>query len=107
MNTSAGTSLFSGTRSAAAYAADAGANQGGLSATRQTDSTSLIYRFDDSGATELFREDGYRLSNPGANRIGFSRVQYTKGDDGSLNESCAYGTLCYNTADDSYQEYAF
>lgn len=107
VNTSAGTSLFSGTRSAAAYAADAGANQGGLSATRQTDSTSLIYRFDDSGATELFREDGYRLSNPGANRIGFSRVQYTKGDDGSLNESCAYGTLRYNTADDSYQEYAF
>ena len=106
-STSAGTSLFSGTHSAAAYAADAGANQGGLSATRQTDSTSLIYRFDDSGATELFREDGYRLSNPGANRIGFSRVQYTKGDDGSLNESCAYGTLRYNTADDSYQEYAF
>ena len=106
-NTSAGASLFSGTHSAAAYAADAGANQGGLSATRQTDSTSLIYRFDDSGATELFREDGYRLSNPGANRIGFSRVQYTKGDDGSLNESCAYGTLRYNTADDSYQEYAF
>lgn len=102
-----GTSLFSGTRSAAAYAADAGANQGGLSATRQTDSTSLIYRFDDSGATELFREDGYRLSNPGANRIGFSSVHYTKGDDGSLNESCAYGTLRYNTADDSYQEYAF
>ena len=107
VNTSAGTSLFSGTRSAAAYAADAGANQGGLSATRQTDSTSLIYRFDDSGATELFREDGYRLSNPGANRIGFSSVQYTKGDDGRLNESCAYGTLRYNTADDSYQEYAF
>lgn len=107
VNTSAGASLFSGTHSAAAYAADAGANQGGLSATRQTDSTSLIYRFDDSGATELFREDGYRLSNPGANRIGFSRVQYTKGDDGSLNESCAYGTLRYNTADDSYQEYAF
>lgn len=106
-NTSAGTSLFSGTHSAAAYAADAGANQGGLSATRQTDSTSLIYRFDDSGATELFREDGYRLSNPGANRIGFSSVHYTKGDDGSLNESCAYGTLRYNTADDSYQEYAF
>lgn len=102
-----GTSLFSGTHSAAAYAADAGANQGGLSATRQTDSTSLIYRFDDSGATELFREDGYRLSNPGANRIGFSRVRYTKADDGSLNESCAYGTLRYNTADDSYQEYAF
>lgn len=101
------TSLFSGTHSAAAYAADAGANQGGLSATRQTDSTSLIYRFDDSGATELFREDGYRLSNPGANRIGFSSVHYTKGDDGSLNESCAYGTLRYNTADDSYQEYAF
>ena len=107
VNTSAGTSLFSGTHSAAAYAADAGANQGGLSATRQTDSTSLIYRFDDSGATELFREDGYRLSNPGANRIGFSSVHYTKGDDGSLNESCAYGTLRYNTADDSYQEYAF
>lgn len=106
-NSSAGTSLFSGTHSAAAYAADAGANQGGLSATRQTDSTSLIYRFDDSGATELFREDGYRLSNPGANRIGFSSVHYTKGDDGSLNESCAYGTLRYNTADDSYQEYAF
>lgn len=103
----AGTSLFSGTHSAAAYAADAGANQGGLSATRQTDSTSLIYRFDDSGATELFREDGYRLSNPGANRIGFSSVHYTKGDDGRLNESCAYGTLRYNTADDSYQEYAF
>lgn len=102
-----GTSLFSGTHSAAAYAADAGANQGGLSATRQTDSTSLIYRFDDSGATELFREDGYRLSNPGANRIGFSSVRYTKADDGSLNESCAYGTLRYNTADDSYQEYAF
>ena len=102
-----GTSLFSGTHSAAAYAADAGANQGGLSATRQTDSTGLIYRFDDSGATELFREDGYRLSNPGANRIGFSSVHYTKGDDGSLNESCAYGTLRYNTADDSYQEYAF
>lgn len=101
------TSLFSGTHSAAAYAADAGANQGGLSATRQTDSTSLIYRFDDSGATELFREDGYRLSNPGANRIGFSSVHYTKADDGSLNESCAYGTLRYNTADDSYQEYAF
>lgn len=107
VNTSAGTSLFSGTHSAAAYAADAGANQGGLSATRQTDSTSLIYRFDDSGATELFREDGYRLSNPGANRIGFSSVHYTKGDDGRLNESCAYGTLRYNTADDSYQEYAF
>ena len=107
VNTSAGTSLFSGTHSAAAYAADAGANQGGLSATRQTDSTSLIYRFDDSGATELFREDGYRLSNPGANRIGFSSVHYTKGDDGSLNESCSYGTLRYNTADDSYQEYAF
>ena len=107
VNTSAGTSLFSGTHSAAAYAADAGANQGGLSATRQTDSTSLIYRFDDSGATELFREDGYRLSNPGANRIGFSSVHYTKGDDGSLNESCAYGILRYNTADDSYQEYAF
>lgn len=107
MNSSAGTSLFSGTHSAAAYAADAGANQGGLSATRQTDSTSLIYRFDDSGATKLFREDGYRLSNPGANRIGFSSVHYTKGDDGSLNESCAYGTLRYNTADDSYQEYAF
>ena len=107
VNTSAGTALFSGTRSAAAYAADAGANQGGLSATRQTDSTSLIYRFDDSGATELFREDGYRLSNPGANRIGFSSVHYTKGDDGRLNESCAYGTLRYNTADDSYQEYAF
>lgn len=106
-STSAGTSLFSGTHSAAAYAADAGANQGGLSATRQTDSTSLIYRFDDSGATELFREDGYRLSNPGANRIGFSSVHYTKGDDGRLNESCAYGTLRYNTADDSYQEYAF
>lgn len=106
-STSAGTSLFSGTHSAAAYAADAGANQGGLSATRQTDSTSLIYRFDDSGATELFREDGYRLSNPGANRIGFSIVHYTKGDDGRLNESCAYGTLRYNTADDSYQEYAF
>lgn len=106
-NSSARTSLFSGTHSAAAYAADAGANQGGLSATRQTDSTSLIYRFDDSGATELFREDGYRLSNPGANRIGFSSVHYTKGDDGSLNESCAYGTLRYNTADDSYQEYAF
>lgn len=104
---SSGTSLFSGTHSAAAYAADAGANQGGLSATRQTDSTSLIYRFDDSGATELFREDGYRLSNPGANRIGFSSVHYTKADDGSLNESCAYGTLRYNTADDSYQEYAF
>lgn len=102
-----GTSLFSGTHSAAAYAADAGANQGGLSATQQADSTSLIYRFDDSGATELFREDGYRLSNPGANRIGFSSVHYTKGDDGSLNESCAYGTLRYNTADDSYQEYAF
>lgn len=102
-----GTSLFSGTHSAAAYAADAGANQGGLSATRQADSTSLIYRFDDSGATELFREDGYRLSNPGVNRIGFSSVHYTKGDDGSLNESCAYGTLRYNTADDSYQEYAF
>ena len=102
-----GTSLFSGTHSAAAYAADAGANQGGLSATRQTDSTGLIYRFDDSGATELFREDGYRLSNPGANRIGFSSVHYTKGDDGSLNESCAYGTLRYNTADDSYQEYSF
>lgn len=102
-----GTSLFSGTHSAAAYAADAGANQGGLSATRQTDSTSLIYRFDDSGATELFREDGYRLSNPGANRIGFSSVHYTKADDGSLNENCAYGTLRYNTADDSYQEYAF
>lgn len=102
-----GTSLFSGTHSAAAYAADAGANQGGLSATRQADSTSLIYRFDDSGATELFRGDGYRLSNPGANRIGFSSVHYTKGDDGSLNESCAYGTLRYNTADDSYQEYAF
>ena len=102
-----GTSLFSGTHSAAAYAADAGANQGGLSATRQADSTSLIYRFDDSGATELFREDGYRLSNPGANRIGFSSVHYTKADDGSLNESCAYGTLRYNTADDSYQEYAF
>ena len=102
-----GTSLFSGTHSAAAYAADAGANQGGLSATRQTDSTSLIYRFDDSGATELFREDGYRLSNPGANRIGFSCVHYTKADDGSLSESCAYGTLRYNTADDSYQEYAF
>ncbi len=102
-----GTSLFSGTHSAAAYAADAGANQGGLSATRQADSTSLIYRFDDSGATELFREDGYRLSNPGENRIGFSSVHYTKGDDGSLNESCAYGTLRYNTADDSYQEYAF
>lgn len=102
-----GTSLFSGTHSAAAYAADAGANQGGLSATRQTDSTSLIYRFDDSGATELFREDGYRLSNPGANRIGFSSVRYMKGDDGSLLESCAYGTLRYNTADDSYQEYAF
>ena len=102
-----GTSLFSGTHSAAAYAADAGANQGGLSATRQTDSTSLIYRFDDSGATELFREDGYRLSNPGANRIGFSSVHYTKGDDGRMNESCAYGTLCYNTVDDSYQEYAF
>lgn len=102
-----GTSLFSGTHSAAAYAADAGANQGGLSATRQTDSTSLIYRFDDSGATELFREDGYRLSNPGANRIGFSSVHYTKADDGSLNESCAYGTFRYNTADDSYQEYAF
>ena len=84
-----------------------GANQGGLSATRQTDSTSLIYRFDDSGATELFREDGYRLSNPGANRIGFSSVHYTKGDDGRMNESCAYGTLRYNTADDSYQEYAF
>lgn len=107
VNTSAGTSLFSGTHSAAAYAADAGANQGGLNATRQTDSTSLIYRFDDSGATELFREDGYRLSNPGANRIGFSSVHYTKGDDGCLNESCAYGTLRYNTADDSYQEYAF
>ncbi|MEE1377551.1 MAG: hypothetical protein UF438_02390 [Oribacterium sp.] len=107
VNTSAGASLFSGTHSAAAYAADAGANQGGLSATRQTDSTSLIYRFDDSGATELFREDGYRLSNPGANRIGFSSVHYTKGDDGCLNESCAYGTLRYNTADDSYQEYAF
>ncbi len=107
VNTSAGVSLFSGTHSAAAYAADAGANQGGLSATRQTDSTSLIYRFDDSGATELFREDGYRLSNPGANRIGFSSVHYTKGDDGRLNESCAYGTLRYNTADDSYQEYAF
>ena len=107
VNTSAGVSLFSGTHSAAAYAADAGANQGGLSATRQTDSTSLIYRFDDSGATELFREDGYRLSNSGANRIGFSSVHYTKGDDGSLNESCAYGTLRYNTADDSYQEYAF
>ena len=107
VNTSAGASLFSGTHSAAAYAADAGANQGGLSATRQTDSTSLIYRFDDSGATELFREDGYRLSNPGANRIGFSSVHYTKGDDGRLNESCAYGTLRYNTADDSYQEYAF
>ena len=107
VNTSAGTSLFSGTHSAAAYAADAGANQGGLSATRQTDSTSLIYRFDDSGATELFREDGYRLSNPGANRIGFSSVHYTKGDDGRLNESCAYGTLRYNTVDDSYQEYAF
>lgn len=107
VNTSAGASLFSGTHSAAAYAADAGANQGGLSATRQTDSTSLIYRFDDSGATELFREDGYRLSNPGANRIGFSCVHYTKGDDGCLNESCAYGTLRYNTADDSYQEYAF
>lgn len=106
-STSAGTSLFSGTHSAAAYAADAGVNQGGLSATRQTDSTSLIYRFDDSGATELFREDGYRLSNPGANRIGFSSVHYTKGDDGRLNESCAYGTLRYNTADDSYQEYAF
>lgn len=106
-STSAGTSLFSGTHSAAAYAADAGANHGGLSATRQTDSTSLIYRFDDSGATELFREDGYRLSNPGANRIGFSSVHYTKGDDGRLNESCAYGTLRYNTADDSYQEYAF
>lgn len=102
-----GTSLFSGTHSAAAYAADAGANQGGLSATRQTDSTSLIYRFDDSGATELFREDGYRLSNPGVNRIGFSSVHYMKGDDGSLLESCAYGTLRYNTADDSYQEYAF
>lgn len=102
-----GTSLFSGTHSAAAYAADAGANQGGLSATRQADSTSLIYRFDDSGATELFREDGYRLSNPGVNRIGFSSVHYTKADDGSLNESCAYGTLRYNTADDSYQEYAF
>lgn len=102
-----GTSLFSGTHSAAAYAADAGANQGGLSATRQADSTSLIYRFDDSGATELFREDGYRLSNPGENRIGFSSVHYTKADDGSLNESCAYGTLRYNTADDSYQEYAF
>ena len=102
-----GTSLFSGTHSAAAYAADAGANQGGLSATRQTDSTGLIYRFDDSGATELFREDGYRLSNPGANRIGFSSVHYTKGDDGSLSESCAYGTLRYNTADDSYQEYSF
>ena len=102
-----GTSLFSGTHSAAAYAADAGVNQGGLSATRQADSTSLIYRFDDSGATELFREDGYRLSNPGVNRIGFSSVRYTKGDDGSLNESCAYGTLRYNTADDSYQEYAF
>lgn len=107
VNTSAGASLFSGTHSAAAYAADAGANQGGLSATRQTDSTSLIYRFDDSGATELFREDGYRLSNPGVNRIGFSSVHYTKADDGSLNESCAYGTLRYNTADDSYQEYAF
>lgn len=107
VNTSAGVSLFSGTHSAAAYVADAGANQGGLSATRQTDSTSLIYRFDDSGATELFREDGYRLSNPGANRIGFSSVHYTKGDDGRLNESCAYGTLRYNTADDSYQEYAF
>ena len=107
VNTSAGVSLFSGTHSAAAYAADAGANQGGLSATRQTDSTSLIYRFDDSGATELFREDGYRLSNPGANRIGFSSVHYTKGDDGRMNESCAYGTLRYNTADDSYQEYAF
>lgn len=107
VNTSAGTSLFSGTHSAAAYAADAGANQGGLSATRQTDSTSLIYRFDDSGATELFREDGYRLSNPSVNRIGFSSVHYTKADDGSLNESCAYGTLRYNTADDSYQEYAF
>lgn len=107
VHTSAGASLFSGTHSAAAYAADAGANQGGLSATRQTDSTSLIYRFDDSGATELFREDGYRLSNPGANRIGFSSVHYTKGDDGCLNESCAYGTLRYNTADDSYQEYAF
>lgn len=106
-STSAGTSLFPGTHSAAAYAADAGVNQGGLSATRQTDSTSLIYRFDDSGATELFREDGYRLSNPGANRIGFSSVHYTKGDDGRLNESCAYGTLRYNTADDSYQEYAF
>lgn len=102
-----GTSLFSGTHSAAAYAADAGANQGGLSATRQADSTSLIYRFDNSGATELFREDGYRLSNPGVNRIGFSSVHYTKGNDGSLNESCAYGTLRYNTADDSYQEYAF
>ena len=102
-----GTSLFSGTQSAAAYAADAGANQGGLSATLQTDSTSLIYRFDDSGATELFREDGYRLSNPGANRIGFSSVHYTKADDGSLNESCAYGSLRYNTADDSYQEYGF
>lgn len=102
-----GTSLFSGTHSAAAYAADAGANQGGLSATRQADSTSLIYRFDDSGATELFREDGYRLSNPGENRIGFASVHYTKADDGSLNESCAYGSLRYNTADDSYQEYAF
>ncbi len=57
VNTSAGTSLFSGTHSAAAYAADAGANQGGLSATRQTDSTSHIYSFDDSCARELFRSD--------------------------------------------------
>ena len=102
-----GTALFSGTHSAAAYTADAGVNHGGLSATRQTESTAFIYRFDEGGATTLFREDGYRLSNPGANRIGFSCVHYTKGDDGRLNESCAYGTLRYNTADDSYQEYAF
>ena len=102
-----GTSLFSGTHSAAAYTADAGVNHGGLSATMQTESTAFIYRFDDSGATALFREEGYRLSNPGQNRIGFSSVHYTKADDGSLNESCAYGTLRYNTADDSYQEYAF
>lgn len=90
-----------------AQAAAEAANHGGLNATMKTESTGVIYRFDGSGVTTLWNEIGYRFSNPGRNRIGYSCIHYTRGVDGSTNESCTYGSLRYSAEEDAYRESLF
>ena len=94
--------MSSGVSPRTSSTANVGANAGA-----DAESTGMIYRFDASGVTELWREDGYRFSSPSHNLIRFANIVYTKDESGASVEHCTYGTLHYNVDDDSYQEFPF